>query len=343
MAHDKGKATIYDVASKAGVAISTVSRVLNDSSDVSDPTRMRVMRAIEELQFRPDRTAKTLAQKQTRSLCIALPSFTTPFHNEFLKGVRSRLRELDFDLLLCDLGSTAPRQTLLSFLKRGTVDGLLLAGMPISDDLAAELKALHAPVVLVGHEWAEYDGFVWDDETGARLATEHLLELGHRRIGHIKSFSESPLESGRMRGYRSALEAAGVAYDDALVQSGSTEKHAGFSEEAGYEAMQKLLERAPDVTAVFASSDVQAIGALMAAREAGRRVPWTLSVVGYDDVKMSRYIGLTSVDQKIHDVGAHAADALLARVMGGRNEPPRTTTIVPELRVRASTAPPADA
>lgn len=330
----KSKATIYDVAARAGVAISTVSRVLNDSSDVSAATRQRVMEAIGDLEFRPDRTAKTLAQKQARALCVALPSFTTPFHNELLKGVRIGLRDLDFDLLLCDLGSATPRETLLRFLKRGTLDGLLLAGMPVEDALAAELRALRAPVVLVGQASEEFDSYVWDDEAGAYAATRHLTEQGHRRIAFIKAHHESAFQSGRMRGYERALSDAGLGYDEALVRAGVTEKHAGFSEEAGYEAMQALLTSVPDLTAVFASSDVQAVGALCAAREAGRVVGRDLALVGYDDVKQSRYIGLSSVDQGIMDVGARAMQRLIERVLGQRNPPPERTTTTPTLRVR---------
>lgn len=338
MATGRNKSTIYDVAARAGVAISTVSRVLNNSNDVSEPTRARVTRAIEELQFRPDRTAKTLAQKQTKSLCVALPSFTTPFHNELLKGVRSALKDSDLDLLLCDLGSTSPRKTLLDFLKRGTVDGLVLAGMPVNEDLADELEALHAPVILIGHSWPTFDSFQWDDRLGARLAVEHLLGLGHRRIAFITTSAVSPLQQQRHVGYREALEAGGIPFDEALVRSGSTEKHSGFSEEAGHEAMRALIDEKIPFTAVFAASDVQAIGAYMALREEEMRVPRDVSLCGYDDVKMSRFIGLTSIDQQIHDVGQRATELLLRRVEGDRSALVHEI-VAPILRIRQTTGP----
>src|SRR6056297_1403705 len=130
---DQEKTTIYDVAEHAGVAISTVSRVLNNSQDVSDATRDRVMSAIRELQFRPNRTAKSLAQRATRTIAVAVPTFTTPFHNELLKGVRDRLDDADIDLLLCDLDWEAPKKTLFNFLDRGAMDGLIVAGLPIDE------------------------------------------------------------------------------------------------------------------------------------------------------------------------------------------------------------------
>ena len=336
MPSDKNKATIYDVAARAGVAISTVSRVLNDSNDVSDPTRKRVLRAIDELQFRPDRTAKTLAQRQTRSLAIAIPTFTTPFHNELLKGARMTLREHDIDLLLCDLGSSHPQRTLMRFLKRGAVDGLLLAGLPVDETLGNELKALRAPVVLIGYPWDHFDAFYWDNEAGAQQAVAHLVEQGHRRIGLIRTHTESILQDERIEGYQRGLEKAGLPFDEAYVRSGQTEKHAGFSEEAGYEAMQELLALDPRPTAVFASSDVQAIGAWKAIRDHGLRVPDDIALVGYDDVKTSEYIGLSSVDQDMHGVGEEATEVLLERVRGVQGGGPVSVKKTPTLRVRHS-------
>lgn len=333
---DRDKVTIYDVAAHAGVAISTVSRVLNDSRDVATDTRERVLEAIKALKFRPDRTAKTLAQKRTRLLAIAIPTFTTPFHNELLKGVRDRLRDNDTDLLLCDLGSADPYRTLMNFLKRGTVDGLLLAGVPVDEQLTVELQALQAPVVLIGHHHTEFDCYYWDNDAGAKEAVSHLIACGHRRIGMIRAFTDSFLQSKRVEGYREALDEAGIAFDDKLIVSGHTEKHAGFSEEHGYEAMKDLLRLDPPVTAVFASSDVQAIGALKAARDAGKRVPEDVALVGYDDIKTSEFIGLSSIDQDMIDVGREATERLLDRVHGERFEKPIEKLIKPELRVRAS-------
>lgn len=333
---ERQRTTIYDVANRAGVAISTVSRVLNNSNDVSDQTRERVIKAINELQFRPDRTAKTLAQKQTRSLAIATPTFTTPFHNEMLKGVRLCLRDYDIDLLLCDLGWVDIHRTLMNFLKRGTVDGLLLAGLPEDEKIAQELKALHAPVVHIGNKWKDFDSFYWDNIAGANAAVNHLIQQGHRRIGMITTHSPSTLQDHRILGYRKALEHADIPFDDSLLKSGRTEKHAGFSEEAGYEAMQELLELDPPITAVFASSDVQAIGAWKAIRDAGKSVPQDVALVGYDDIKTSKYIGLSSVDQNMHDVGYQATQLLIQRVMGTNTDETMSVLITPRLNVRES-------
>lgn len=336
MPQDKNKVTIYDVADHAGVAISTVSRVLNKSTDVSEKTRQRVLEAIEALQFRPDRKARMLAQKDTDSLAVALPTFTTPFHNELLKGIRTELRDHDIDLLLCDLGSKMRHKTLMNFLKRGAVDGLLLAGVDMNETIASELRSLHAPVVIIGSFWDEFDSFHWDDQAGSREAVRHLIEQGHTRIGMICTNTGSPLQSRRVAGYREALESAGLVYDPALVSSGHTTKHAGYSEEAGYEAMQDLLALTPRPTAVFASSDVQAIGAWKAIVDTGLTVPDDLALVGYDDIKTSHYIGLTSMDQDMQGIGQKATALLIARMTGALEGPPQSTLLKPQLRIRRS-------
>ncbi len=336
MAPEKTKATIYDVADHAGVAISTVSRVLNSSPDVSDATRERVKRAIEELQYRPDRTAKSLAAGQIHTLAVALPSFTTPFHTELLKGIRGVLHETDRDLLLCDLGSRDRHVRLMKFLKRGTVAGLLLVGVDVRDEIAAELRALRSPVVLIGSRYEGFDSYRWDDSEGSRVAVNHLIDRGHRRIAMIRSISNSPLQDERISGYRRALEDRGIAFDPELVVTGTTEKHAGYSEEAGFEAMETILNRNMGVTAVFASSDVQAIGAMKAISDAGKTVPEDIAIVGYDDIKTSAYIGLSSVDQAMQQIARSATKRLIERVEATSEHEPKSVDITPTLRIRHS-------
>jgi LacI family transcriptional regulator len=335
---DNSKTTIYDVAEHAGVAISTVSRVLNNSRDVSDATRETVLNAIRKLQFRPNRTAKSLAQRSTRTIAVAVPTFTTPFHNELLKGVRSMLDGNDLDLLLCDLSWEAPKATLRNFLARGAMDGLLVAGLPVDEEIAQELLTLGAPVVLIGAQWDTMDSFYWDDEPGARLAVEHLIERGHEKIAMITTpHDDNRLRNARVIGYRQALENAGLTFDEDRIAYGKTKKHDGFSEESGYEAMQTVLADHPDVTAVFASSDVQAIGAWQAIRHAGKRVPDDFALIGYDDIKVSRFIGLSSIAQNMHDVGEQATDVLLQRLRNRKTSETMSKLIRPTLKVRKST------
>jgi len=336
---EQEKTTIYDVAEHAGVAISTVSRVLNNSQDVSDATRERVMGAIRELQFRPNRTAKSLAQRATRTIAVAVPTFTTPFHNELLKGVRDRLDEADIDLLLCDLDWEAPRKTLFNFLERGAMDGIIVAGLPIDEETGEDLLSLGAPVILIGSQWPPLDSFYWKEEPGVKQAINHLLEKGHERIGMITTPHSNRLRDARVNGYKEALEEAGLEFDAGLIAHGETRKHDGFSEESGYEAMNDLLSLDEPVTAVFASSDVQAIGAWQAIRKAGYKVPDDFSLVGYDDIKVSRFIGLTSVAQNMHYVGEKATDVLMNRLNNTGSDEPVSEMVTPELQIRKSSQP----
>ncbi len=336
MPDDRSKVTIYDVARRAGVAISTVSRVLNESPDVSTETRKRVTIAIEALNFRPDRRARQLAQQGSPTLAIAIPTLTTPFHTSLLKGIRVHLREKDLDLLLCDLGSRERHVALVQFLQRGAVSGLMLVGLKVTEDIAAELKSMGAAVSIIGYQHGDFDSYWWDDVEGARRAVTHLAGLGHQRIGMIRSSSDSRTQIRRIDGYRAALQAAGIPFRPELIASGHTEKHAGYSEESGYEAMKKLLVLDEPVTAVFCTSDAQAMGAWMALREQGIRVPEDIALVGYDDVKTSRFVGLSSMDQAMQQVGEQAVTRLLDRMSGNLNEPAGSFCHTPELRVRSS-------
>ena len=334
------RATIYDVADAAGVAISTVSRVLNGSAEVSDATRQRVQTAIETLRFQPQRTARSLAQQSTTSLAVALPSATSSFYVEVLKGVKDALRTRDIDLLLCNLGSQHPVQTLERFLDRGAVDGLLLVSLPVEGETAERLARINAPVVLVGTreedaETPRFDTLWWDDSAGALRATEHLIALGHRRIGLISAHAWSTNTGPRLAGYRAALDAAGLPFDPDLVVAGQALKHAGYSEEAGAEAMADLLALSDPPTAVFAASDVQAFGAWAYARDAGLTIPRDVSIVGYDNIKPSRYLNLTTVDQQMKTVGQRATERLFAR-MGQPGLPPIFEEIDVPLVVRGS-------
>lgn len=336
MSATNSSTTIHDVAERAGVSPATVSRVVNETGETADATRKRVLEAVEELRYRPSRTAKSLSEGSTQTIAVAVPTFTTPFHNELLKGVRARLKEFNTDLLLCDLEWADPEASLLDFLDRGAMDGLLAVGLSMTETVANEVEKLGGPTILIGTRWQNFDSFYWDETTGAQMATEHLIEQGHTRIGMLTTHRESPIRSARVRGYKDALSAADIQPQDGWIAEGNTEKHAGFSEESGYEAMEALLERDDSITAVFATSDVQAIGAWQALRQRGLNVPDDVAIVGYDDIKVSRFIGLTSVAQNMHDIGERATDLLMRRLQKTGPVEILSEIVTPELVVRDS-------
>lgn len=333
----KTNVTIYDVAQHAGVAISTVSRVLNGSPDVSDLTRTKVELAISDLKYHPNRTARSLAQQDIRSLAVAIPSFTAPFQNELLKGIRSYLRDIDHDLLICDLGSSNQEAALKKFLSRGAVRGLLLCGLAVNESLAEELDSGRSPCILVGHRHDGFDSWTWDDKGGAHTAVSHLIKQGHRNIAMIRSGLDSSSQRDRIQGYREALSDAGINPDPSWVVAGDPQYHGGFSEEDGHDAMKRILKEYPECTAVFCSSDVQAIGAMAAVQETGRTVPEDMALVGYDDIKTSRFIGLSSVDQQMQEIGKAAAERLFERVSDPSPPTDHVDKVVqPRLAVRRS-------
>lgn len=330
------KPTIYDVADRAEVSIATVSRTINGSEGVTESTRKQVRAAAQALQFRPSRAAKSLAQPGRRTIGVAVPTFTTPFHNELLKGVREQLRGQEADLLLCDLDWTRPLRSLRGFLSGGAIDGLFLVGTGINPHMLSDVGALGA-TVLLGSSVEGTDTFGWNDVEGARKATKHLIERGYSQIRIITSHHEGPTQDARTEGFRLALREAGIGFDEAWIATGHTDKQAGFSEESGHEAMEALLERDPEVGAVFASSDVQAIGAWQALRRANRRVPEDVALIGYDNVKVSRFVGLSSVSQKAQGVGWEATRLLLERLGGNGPSDSVSRVIEPDVISRAST------
>jgi LacI family transcriptional regulator len=200
--------------------------------------------------------------------------------------------------------------------------------------------SLGAPVILIGNQWDRLDSFYWEEEPGVLQAMNHLIENGHRRIGMITTPHNNRLRNARVNGYKQALNEAGIPFDESLIAHGETRKHDGFSEESGYEAMNELLSLNEPVTGIFASSDVQAIGAWQAIREAGMEVPDDFSLVGYDDIKVSRFIGLTSVAQNMHYVGEKATDVLLKRLNNAGADEPVSELVKQELQVRKSSEQP---
>ena len=332
---DKSKLTIYDVAQHAGVAISTVSRVLNDSPDVSERTREKVEQAIDDLKYHPNRTARSLAQQEFHSIAVALPSFTAPFQNELLKGIRAYMRTAGLDLLICDLGSSDLSSSLRSFLERGSVRGMIICELPLDAELAADLIGMHSGTVLIGNTWKDFDSFTWNDQSGIQLAVEHLVEQGHEYICMIRSAEDSDMQLHRLQGYRAGLQAAGLPFVESRLVAGNPRYHGGFSEEDGYDAMKTILRQHPEATAVVTSSDVQAIGAIAALNEARISVPKQMAIVGCDDIKTSRFIGLSSVDLSMQKIGYAAAERLHVRMNNGF-QTPEQIVVEPKLHVRNS-------
>lgn len=330
------KHTIYDVAKRAGVAISTVSRVLNQSPYVSDSTKSRVEKAISELYFYPQVNARNLARKEAQLISVAVPTFTTPFFNEVLKGVKDEIKTTGLDFIIYNTGSDNPEANFSGFIEKGIPDAMIIFSIEITETIHKRLKDLPIPVILVGYEHPDYDYIYWDNYHGGFIAAEHLVKQGFTKIGMIRPHSKSTISDQRERGFRDALRENGVPMDEDYLVSGITRKHAGFSEEAGAEAINILLARNKMPQALFCSNDAQAIGAIHSLEEKGFSVPADVAVMGYDNIKISNYLNLSTVDQKMYEVGKASIKRLVERIKNSDLKPMQTL-IKPELVVRKST------
>ncbi|MBD0708245.1 MULTISPECIES: LacI family DNA-binding transcriptional regulator [unclassified Streptomyces] len=333
-----GRPTLEEVAARAGVGRGTVSRVVNGSPRVSERTRAAVARAVAELGYVPNQAARALAGSRTDAVALVIPEaearlFAEPYFLDLIRGVGAELAEADMQLLLTLVRSEQERQRFEQYLAAQRVDGVLLASVHGDDPLPDRISRLGLPVVMNGRRSeAEPVAYVDSDNIGAgRAAVAHLVARGRCRIATVTGPSDMYVARARLGGYRAGLAEAGIAPDEALVAVGD------FTEEGGRRAMRQLLERRPDLDAVFAASDVMAAGARGVLREAGRRVPEDVALVGVDDSPVARLMDppLTSVRQPIEEMGRTMARMLLQEITEGPPEP-RRHVLPTELVVRES-------
>lgn len=336
-----GPATISDVAARAGVAVGTVSRVLNGHANVRPVTRAKVLDAIEALRYRPSPLARNLSLRRTHVIGVVVPFFTSHSAVERVRGVASVLATSPYDLMLFDIESEAHREHAFRLFDRGDrSDGLLLLSLVPPDDEVERLRAAQLPCVLVDAPHSAFASIVIDDVRGGELATEHLIGLGHR---HIAFIGDKPVDGfrftssrDRTRGYERALEQNGIELRREYVREGT------HSHQVARGIAIDLLRLPRRPSAIFAASDVQALGVLEAARILGVRVPEELSVIGFDDVEVATYVGLTTVRQPLFESGRRGAELLLQLLPGSGGTPvePHVEQLELEVVVRSTTAPP---
>ncbi len=332
--------TIRDVAQKAGVGLATVSRVLNNSPLVSDPTRERVKAAIAELDYRPNETARRLSLGKTLTIAVVTPFFTRPAFVERLRGVEQVLAESQYDLVLYNVETPERRDNYMRLLpRREKADGVLIISLPPRNEDLPFLASSPVPIVLVDANHPSLtmlNRVTTDDVSGGRLATQHLLDLGHRRIAYLSDHFETPFNFtasyDRYMGYCQALTAAGLPV--------RPEYH-GCGEHSQTEAHRLSLDllRLPEPpTAIFAASDTQAMGVLAAARDLGLRVPGDLSVIGYDDIELAEHLRLTTIRQQLLESGRRGVRLLLNKLAAPHSAPTSEVLSI-DLVVRATTGP----
>lgn len=331
--------TLEEVAQLAGVSRSTVSRVINHSPHVSSDTRAKVWRAIEDSGYQPHAAARSLVTNRTRVISVIIPEavntlFSDPFFPLVLRGATDACNAHRYQLMLSLFTASAERQEMYRrVLYSGLVDGVIVASSPLDDPLVPDLQEDQILFVSIGRHPDDGVHYVdVDNVGGARMATEHLIRLGHRRVSTITGPLDTVAGQDRLRGYRQALEGRHIPVEDALIVEGD------FTEGSGRAAAQQLLSVSPD--AIFAASDVMAIGALRAARDAGLLIPHDIAVVGFDDVPAAAMVepALTTVRQPIERLGSMAVEVLLDMLDNEQDAETATHRIVlpTELVVRAS-------
>jgi LacI family transcriptional regulator len=334
-------ASITDVARRAGVSPSIVSRLLNDDPTlrIRDETRARVLAAVDALDYAPNHAARALRKSQVGTIGLAVPDMHNPVYAAILEGARPAATEQGYVLMLTDLDDLASDTTTFRRIVRGgAIDGLLLqrdgsAASRVVDRVAPS----QTPVVVLNERVrAPSSGVAVDDRQAAALATRHLLELGHTDIAHLRVRGRNSRSRDRQAGWEDAMQAAGLRPAPRLLGYG------GATSETGYQGMAALLQETRRPTAVFVGSVLAAVGALAAARDAGITVPGELSVVGYHDTWLADHVDppLTVVRLPLQDMGREAVRVLVDLIDGKRAQQVLVTTPAPELLPRASTAPP---
>ncbi|MDR8390319.1 LacI family transcriptional regulator [Aliifodinibius sp. S!AR15-10] len=329
------KTTIYDIAKEAGVSIATVSRVINKSEGIADKTRKKVLKVADELGYHPQAYAQGLARNKKNIIMVVVPVLSNYFFMEVLAGIQDEMTNYKYDLNIFNVGSNSEESMfheVENILKRGWADGYLFISTHMQEQQLEKLKRHDMPITLIDESFSGSDSVTVNNEEGVQKAMDYFLESGYERIAMISAMKSSKPSKQRIDGYKKALKKADMPVDEQLIMTGDSMYRDGFSEENGYEAMSKLLELPNPPEACFCSSDIQAVGALKAMKEKGVEIP----VIGYDDITISNYIGLSTIRQPMYDMGMYATKRLMNKMKNSKLTPTHKE-FTPELVLRSST------
>ncbi len=308
--------TIKDVAKEAGVSIATVSRVLNNSSKVSEETKRRVLDAINRLGYSPSLIARSLAKKdlKTNVISIVVPFFTRDFFVEVLRGINNVISKSDYSIHLYNVERIEDKERVFSKEVFNRCEGMIIVSLNMQRKEAEFIKEMGKPVVLVDSYYPDFSSVYVDNKKGAYMATKYLITTGRKKIAFVSGAIHDPLgfmaSCKRYEGFLEALREAGLEFNPLLhIQT-------GFSLEKGYRAGKTLLNRSIPFDAVFCTSDIQAIGVMSALVESGLKIPEDIAIIGFDDISDARYLGLSTVRQPMSEMGEVGAKILLDLLMG---------------------------
>jgi LacI family transcriptional regulator len=337
---DTKKVTMREVAKLAKVSKTTVSHVLNKTRPVSEELQNRVFQAVRELNYQPNVLARSLRRKETCTIGLVIPRNDNPYYAEVARGVEELSFNAGYSVILCNSDRNIEKEIQYAdLLYKKRVDGILFVGAWAGDQTSHLhlLQAEGVPLVVVDRYVPdlEIDSIVTDNTLGGWLATSHLYELGHRRIGCIGGTPEHTPNADRIKGYRKALTEFSMPIDEDLIV------RYDFQFESGYLAAQYMLNLKNRPTALFACNDLMAIGVMRAAFDMGYRIPQDLSIVGFDDIQMAAYVNppLTTIAQPKYEMGRYSVEMLLERIHESKL-PTQEKILEPKLIIRGTTSPP---
>jgi LacI family transcriptional regulator len=325
--------TILDVALKAKVSIATISRVVNNSPHKVNPkTREKVPKVIRKLDYRPNALAKGLLMKKTMTIGVIIPDISNPYYAEIVRGIQDIADHYGYAIFLLNTDRNQERIIKhIYFLREKSADGIIFSGGVIhGEKVLSSLKELKERVVVIGRHKVDFPAVLIDNMGGAMKATEHLIVLGHRRIGYIGGPDNSSSARDRLTGYKNGLTQRGYSIEKNLIRKGD------FTPKSGYVAARDLLEKERP-SAIFAVNDQMALGAIRGAKESGVRVPEALAVVGFDNIPFSSYFdpSLTTVEIPKYHIGAAAMEMAVNLISGANTE--RMRWFDTQLLIRDST------
>ena len=330
----KRTVTIQDVAKTAGVSVSTVSRVLNGKVDVALETQDRIRSVIDNLGYTTNLAARSMRSFKKNMVGLIMPDIAYPFAIEVMKGVNQAIAESEFDLLVYTTGDVrksgraSHEQKYVSLLNNSITDGAIIVA-PVTGEFSTDAPIVSIDPLMSNPNYASVHATNYQ---GAIDVMNYLLGLGHRRIGFISGRAELESSARRLKGYRDALEKAGLPIDEQLIAAGD------YTTETGVKCTRELLSLKVPPSAIFASNDQMAMGVYQVAQERGLRIPEDLSVVGFDNIMESRYMGLTTVDQFISEMG-FVATQMLIKIINGEPLESQTYQMQTQLVIRTSCQP----
>lgn len=331
------KITIKDIARMANVSHTTVSRALNNKSRIKNETKEKILSIAEKLNYRPDFIARSLVMRRTKTLGLVITTIANPFYTELAQGIETTAIILGYNIILCSTNyDLSSEKKFIDMLRSKGVDGIIFTSAHMGDPNILELVEEGFPIILVNRrtyhpmvrEKVDYVGV--DNNLGGFLAIEHLIKLGHKRIGVIGGSSESSVGFERLEGGKKALATYGLNVIGDYFLEGD------FLKGSGYHGGKKFLKMSEPPTGVFATNDYMALGTYQAIVEEGIKVPEEIALIGFNDIEFTSMKGieLTTIGQKKYEMGALAVKTLVERVEGGKTGPPKEIILEPELIIR---------